>query len=88
MLRASEIVLAGFALRSDVKLVRYPERYMDDRGVAMWDTVWEPMEQKNTELCACHMLASSRLRFQLIGAMAEFERALIQERKEDGLEGT
>jgi len=54
----------------------------------MWDTVWEPMEQKNTELCACHMLASSRLRFQLIGAMAEFERALIQERKEDGLEGT
>jgi len=34
------------------------------------------------------MLASSRLRFQLIGAMAEFERALIQERKEDGLEGT
>jgi DNA polymerase I-like protein with 3'-5' exonuclease and polymerase domains len=44
MARASEIVLAGFALRSDVKLVRYPERYMDDRGTAMWDTVWELLE--------------------------------------------
>jgi DNA invertase Pin-like site-specific DNA recombinase len=31
---------------------------------------------------------SGRLMFQLIDAVAEFERALIQERKEYGLEGT
>jgi DNA polymerase-1 len=38
MARASEIVLDGFSLRSDVKLVRYPERYLDERGVTMWET--------------------------------------------------
>jgi hypothetical protein len=39
MREASEIVLDGFALRSDAKVVRWPERYMDDRGQGMWDRV-------------------------------------------------
>ena len=39
MVEASKIVLDGFSLRSDTKLVRYPERYVDERGVAMWDSV-------------------------------------------------
>jgi len=38
---ASAIVLGGFRLRSDAKIVRYPERYEDERGRAMWETVWE-----------------------------------------------
>lgn len=38
---ASAEVLDGFRLRSDVKLVRYPDRYMDERGLAMWNTVLE-----------------------------------------------
>jgi hypothetical protein len=33
---ASEVVLDGFRLRTDVKIVRYPERYLDKRGAEMW----------------------------------------------------
>jgi len=40
MRKASEVVLAGFALRSDAKVVRYPDRYHDPRGAKMWETVW------------------------------------------------
>jgi hypothetical protein len=40
MRRASEIVLAGFPLRADAKVVRYPNRYQDPRGTKMWETVW------------------------------------------------
>jgi hypothetical protein len=39
MREASRIVLAGFELGTDAKIVRYPDRYMDERGVAMWDRV-------------------------------------------------
>jgi hypothetical protein len=39
MARASSIVLDGFELRSDVKTVRYPDRYSDPRGESMWNTV-------------------------------------------------
>jgi DNA polymerase I-like protein with 3'-5' exonuclease and polymerase domains len=36
---ASELVLPGFPLRTDAKIVRHPDRYMDDRGRGMWETV-------------------------------------------------
>jgi hypothetical protein len=39
MAEASGIVLDGFELGSDAKEVRYPDRYMDKRGIVMWDTV-------------------------------------------------
>ena len=39
MRKASELVLPGFALRTDAKIVRSPDRYSDDRGRLMWDTV-------------------------------------------------
>ena len=39
MKEASAIVLGGFELRSDVNTVRYPERYMDKRGLQMWNKV-------------------------------------------------
>ncbi|MBQ0721698.1 MAG: DNA polymerase I [Gammaproteobacteria bacterium] len=39
MARASELVLSGFTLRSDVEVFSYPERYADPRGQLMWDTV-------------------------------------------------
>ena len=44
MQAASRIVLDGFELGSDVKTVRYPERYMDKRGVVMWDKVMNLIE--------------------------------------------
>jgi hypothetical protein len=39
MCKASRLVLDGFELRSDAKIVRHPDRYMDARGEQMWDTV-------------------------------------------------
>ena len=38
---ASGVVLDGFKLRTDAKLIRYPERYEDERGQKMWKTVWD-----------------------------------------------
>ena len=39
MRQASSAVLGDFELGSDAKIVCYPERYMDERGQVMWDTV-------------------------------------------------
>lgn len=39
MAEASRVVLSGFELRSDAKIVRHPDRYSDPRGVRMWDAV-------------------------------------------------
>jgi DNA polymerase I len=39
MAEASRVVLDGFELGTDAHVVKYPDRYMDSRGVAMWDQV-------------------------------------------------
>jgi DNA polymerase I-like protein with 3'-5' exonuclease and polymerase domains len=39
MAEASEIVLSGFRLRSDAKIVSWPDRYMDKRGREFWNRV-------------------------------------------------
>jgi len=39
MAEASRLVLAGFELGTDVKVVRWPDRYADPRGSEMWDRV-------------------------------------------------
>lgn len=39
MCRASQAVLGGFPLRTEVKIVRHPDRYTDPRGTRMWETV-------------------------------------------------
>jgi DNA polymerase-1 len=41
MRKASATVLSGFELASDTKIVRYPARYMDERGVDMWNLMME-----------------------------------------------
>jgi hypothetical protein len=46
---SSRIVLDGFELRSDAKIVRYPERYMDERGVVMWNEVMRLLDEIETE---------------------------------------
>lgn len=45
MAQASEIVLGGFRLRSDVKVVRYPDRYSDPRGERMWNAVQDILQE-------------------------------------------
>jgi hypothetical protein len=39
MHEASELVLPGFPLRTDAKVVRHPDRYSDERGRRMWELV-------------------------------------------------
>jgi DNA polymerase I len=39
MAEASRVVLDGFECRTDVTVVRYPDRYSDPRGVVMWRKV-------------------------------------------------
>ena len=41
MQQAGQIVLDGFAIRSDADKVSYPDRYMDGNGREMWDRVME-----------------------------------------------
>ena len=39
MRQASSAVLGDFELGSDAKIICYPDRYMDERGEVMWNTV-------------------------------------------------
>jgi DNA polymerase I-like protein with 3'-5' exonuclease and polymerase domains len=49
MEKASIEVLSGFSLRSDAKIVKYPERYMDERGEKMWNHVWGLLNELGQE---------------------------------------
>ncbi len=46
MAEASSVVLDGFELGSEAKIVRYPDRYMDPRGVVMLDRVMRLIEKR------------------------------------------
>ena len=52
MAKASHAVLDGEALRTDVNVVRYPDRYMDPRGAVMWRRVLELIDKKKTKMVA------------------------------------
>jgi DNA polymerase I len=42
MRRAGRVVLGGgIELRTDANIVRYPDRYVDKRGIQMWDRMLE-----------------------------------------------
>jgi hypothetical protein len=45
MQEASELVLRGFPLRTDAKIVQHPDRYADPRGKRMWETVWSVIRE-------------------------------------------
>lgn len=49
MAKASEIVLGGFRLRSDSKIIRYADRYEDPRGLGMWNTISEIVARLKAE---------------------------------------
>jgi len=51
MSEASAIVLGGFRLNSDIEVVRYPDRYMDERGSQMWQIVESILTKLNAEEC-------------------------------------
>jgi hypothetical protein len=43
MRRASEIVLAGFPLRTDAQIIHYPNRFREERGLTMWQWMLETL---------------------------------------------
>ena len=45
MAEAARDVLAGFELGTDVTIVCWPARYMDDRGAVMWDRVTKLLDR-------------------------------------------
>ena len=45
MRKASRTVLGGFELTSDAEVIRYPERYTDKRGTAMWNAITRLLEE-------------------------------------------
>jgi len=52
MAEASRVVLGGFELGTDAYVVRYPDRYMDERGAAMWDRVMSLIDHQRLKTAA------------------------------------
>jgi hypothetical protein len=52
MVEASDVILSGFQLRSDVKLFRYPDCFMDERGREMWGAVSAIINELRPAFCS------------------------------------
>ena len=52
MVEASRLVLDGFEIRTDVKIVRYPDRWTDRRGAVMWRRIMSLIEQRQAKAVA------------------------------------
>jgi hypothetical protein len=44
--QASELVLYGFRLRTDFEVIRWPDRYRDDRGAAFFEELMHKLEDR------------------------------------------
>jgi len=53
MKKASEIVLHGFALGSDIRILTYPERFLDEDSQPFWDQVMSLMAQAKATSREC-----------------------------------
>jgi hypothetical protein len=49
MRQAAAIVLDGFQLRTEAKVICYPERYVDERGKQMWETVCSLLAEQESD---------------------------------------
>lgn len=49
MVKASRLILDGFELRSDANIVRFPDRYKDERGIKMWETITQLIQDSHQE---------------------------------------
>jgi DNA polymerase-1 len=47
--RASNLVL-GFTMRTDVKIIKYPDRFMDPRGAETWKTIMQLIDEIEGEI--------------------------------------
>jgi DNA polymerase I-like protein with 3'-5' exonuclease and polymerase domains len=49
MRRASRVIL-GIELRTDVKIIRYPDRFTDSRGTELWETVLKLLAERRERM--------------------------------------
>jgi DNA polymerase I len=54
MSKAGRAITGGLDVRTDVKIVHAPDRYMDPRGAGMWGTVMNILERLDTEGTGSH----------------------------------
>jgi hypothetical protein len=47
MRAASRVVLLGFEVRTDAKIVKFPDRYDEPRGELMWRKITEILARRN-----------------------------------------
>ena len=52
MSRAGRAVTGGLNVRTDAEIVRWPDRFMDERGAAMWDRVMRLLPGENGRAAA------------------------------------
>jgi DNA polymerase-1 len=45
--RASRLVLSGFTLRTEVQVIRWPDRYRDDRGAGFFDKLMSRLKDRH-----------------------------------------
>jgi hypothetical protein len=50
MAEASRAVLAGFEIGTDVLIVKYPDRYVDERGAVMWARVLDLLPRQRARM--------------------------------------
>ena len=59
MREASRLVLGGFELNSDAKVIRYPERFEDERGMEMWQRTIALLDKQNLAQASPSALSST-----------------------------
>jgi len=42
---ASRVILDGFTIRTDAKIIKYPDRYSDPRGIEMWEKITQILKR-------------------------------------------
>jgi hypothetical protein len=52
MAESARAVLAGFEIGTDVSIVKYPDRYMDERGAVMWQRVLDLLPERQSRATA------------------------------------
>jgi DNA polymerase-1 len=52
MSRAGETITDGLKIRTSAEIVRAPDRYMDERGARMWDTVMRLLQEGERKVAA------------------------------------
>ena len=60
MTKAGRAVTGGLDIRTDAEVVRWPGRYMDDRGKAMWAKVMKSAWWRRHEQISSHNVSRRR----------------------------